>query len=55
MNITMKKIILSCTLSSVFAFSVYADVTNRVEKSFDVDVSSQFSLDNINGGVEITS
>jgi len=55
MNTTMKKIILSCTLSSVFAFSVYADVTDTVEKSFDVDASSLFSLGNINGGVEITS
>ena len=55
MNNKMKRIILSCTLSSVFVFSVYADVTDRVEKSFDVDVSSQFSLNNINGAVEISS
>lgn len=59
MNTTIKNIILSCALScalsSAFTFSVYADVTDTVEQSFDVNINSQFSLDNINGEVEITS
>ena len=55
MNTTLKNITLSCALSSAFAFSVYADVTDTVEQSFNVNTNSQFSLDNINGKVDIVS
>lgn len=51
----MNKIILSGILTSAFTFSVFADVTDKLEKSFDVNANSSFILNNINGGVEITS
>jgi DUF4097 and DUF4098 domain-containing protein YvlB len=53
MNTTIKNLALACALGS--AFSVYADVTDTVKKSFDVSSNSQFSLENINGEVEIIS
>lgn len=55
MNTTMNKIILSSALSSIFAFSVSATVTDTIEKSFDVEANSLFSLSNINGEVDIVS
>jgi len=55
MNTTMKKIILSSAFGSVLAFSANASVSDTVEKSFDVDESSLFSLSNINGEVDIVS
>mgnify|MGYP000358966132 CR=1 FL=1 len=55
MNTTIKDIVLGCAVSCSFAVSAYADITDKVEQSFDVEASSQFSLDNINGKVEISS
>ncbi len=55
MKTPIKNIMLACALSSTFVFSVYADVTDTIEKSFDVNANSKFSLENINGKVEITS
>jgi len=55
MKTPIKNIMLACALSSTFVFSVYADVTDTIEKSFDVNPNSKFSLENINGKVEITS
>jgi len=55
MKITIKNIFLTCALSSSIAFPTFADVTDVVEKSFDVAEESQFSLDNINGEIEIVS
>ncbi len=55
MKTPIKNIMLACALSSTFVFSVYADVTDTIEKSFDVNANSEFSLENINGKVEITS
>jgi DUF4097 and DUF4098 domain-containing protein YvlB len=51
----MKNIVLGCALSCTFAISAYADISDTIEQSFDVDVNSQFSLNNTNGAVEITS
>lgn len=55
MKILIKNCALGCALASTLAFSVYASVTDTVEKSFDVSGTSYFSLDNVNGAVEITS
>lgn len=55
MNTTVKNIVLGCALSSIFSLSAFADVTDTVEQSFDVNTNSQFSLNNINGAVEINS
>lgn len=55
MNTTIKNIALACTLSGAFTFSAFADVTDTIEQSFDVSTNSQFSLNNINGEVEISS
>jgi len=55
MKTVIKNIALGCVLGSSFAFSVYADVTDTIEKSFDVNANSHFSLENINGEVNISS
>jgi len=51
----LKKSLLITAAVSVFAWPVYADVIDNVEKSFSVNADSKFSLNNINGSVEITS
>ena len=55
MNTLMRTVFLACAVSSFFVHSVRADVTDIIEKSFDVDESSLFSLNNINGEVDIIS
>jgi DUF4097 and DUF4098 domain-containing protein YvlB len=55
MNATIKNIVLGSALSCTFAFSAYADITDTIERSFDVNTNSKFSLNNTNGEVEITS
>jgi len=55
MKTVIKNIALGCVLASSFAFSAYADVTDTIEKSFDVNANSHFSLENINGEVDISS
>jgi len=54
MKTSIKNSVMGLTLASTFAFSVYADVTDTIEKSFDVSGNSHFSLENVNGEVEIT-
>ncbi|MCJ8320058.1 MAG: DUF4097 family beta strand repeat-containing protein [Colwellia sp.] len=51
-NTLMKKIFVT-TLMAVLTLSTQAEVIDKIEKSFNVDESSQFSLENINGAVEI--
>lgn len=55
MKILIKNSVMGCVLASTFAFSVYADISNTVVQSFDVNENSHFSLENINGGVKISS
>ena len=55
MKTTVNKIILTCVFASTLSMSAYASITEKVSKSFDVDANSHFSLNNINGEVEISS
>jgi len=55
MKKTLLKKIFAGTLMTVLTLSTQANVIDEIEKSFTVDESSQFSLENINGAVEITS
>lgn len=55
MKNTLINTICATALLSTIAWSVQAEVVDKIEKSFDVNAQSQFSLENINGAVEITS
>ena len=55
MNTPVKNVVASFVLSFFLVFSVYAKVADTVEKSFNVNDNSEFSLDNINGEVNISS
>jgi len=55
MKNTLLKKLFAGTLMTVLTLSVQAEVIDKIEKSFTVDESSQFSLENINGAVEIIS
>ncbi len=55
MKNTLIKTICATALMSTLACSAQAEVVDKVEKSFTVEQHSQFSLENINGSVEISS
>lgn len=55
MKNTLFKKVFAGTFMTVLALSVQAKVIDKIEKSFNVDEHSQFSLENINGAVEIIS
>ncbi len=55
MSNLIKKTILSTALVGLFTLPVQADVIDTVEKSFNVDSNSTFTLSNINGAVGIAS
>ena len=53
-NIAIKTFCTSIILA-MFSWQVQATIEDEIEKTFDVEVGSHFSLDNINGSVEIKS
>ncbi len=55
MNKVFKKVAATGLILSFFVGQVYAEMIDVVEKSFKVDKNSSFSLNNINGFVNISS
>ncbi len=55
MNKILKNSLIVCALIGTYSLPVYADIVDTVEQSFSVDDNSQFSLENINGEVVISS
>ena len=55
MKNSLLKTITAGVVFSALTLSSQAQVIDKIEKSFDVNAQSQFSLENINGAVEITS
>ncbi|MGB1262378.1 MAG: DUF4097 family beta strand repeat-containing protein [Cognaticolwellia sp.] len=42
------------TIIAMLSFSGHAEVIDEIEKTFDVETNTTFSLDNVNGSVEIS-
>ncbi len=55
MNILLKSSLMVCVLVGIYSLPVKAEVIDTVEQSFSVDDNSQFSLENVNGAVHISS
>ena len=55
MKTLLKNSFIVCTLVGIYSLPVQAEVVDKVERSFTVDENSQFSLENINGAVVISS
>ena len=55
MKNTLIKTICTGVIMTTLTWSVQAEVIDKIEKSFNVAAHSQFSLENINGAVEISS
>ena len=55
MNSSLIKLMSVSSVVAILSFSAQADVTNEIERSFDVSEKSSLRLDNVNGSVEISS
>ena len=54
MRTAIIQFISASSIIAMLSFSGHAEVIDNVEKTFDVEPNSTFSLDNVNGSVEIT-
>lgn len=55
MRTSFIKLISTTSIITLLSLSAYADVTDEIEKSFDVNENASFRLDNVNGSVQISS
>lgn len=54
MNLTTKTITSAILCTSLIGFTAYADVTDKVVKSFNVEENAEFRIENINGEIDIS-